>query len=110
MRLKQIHVSCNLITKFFRQDIIHPSIKILKGLPADALLRDAEMGDFGRTVELTFQHDSFDDLPEGASIPVMACEIQNYGPLSQTLSDLTKEDRQSLYEHLHDQYDCRRYK
>ena len=110
MRLKQIQVTYNLVLKFFCQDIIHPSIKVIKGIPKDARLQNVEFLDFGRVAAFTFQHDSFDDLPEGSDPLVIACEIQNYGPLSMNLCDLTQEDRQALYVHLHDQFSCRIYK
>ena len=110
MRLIQIHVSNYLIDECFRQDSVHNAIKISKGLPKDARLRDAKMVDFGRAVALTFQHDSFDEVPEGAAIPVMDCEVQQIPPASKAIDDMTDGQRQSLYIRLHDWYDCRRYK
>ena len=110
MRLKQIHVSNYLIDECFRQDSVHNAIKITKGLPVGTSVRDVQMVDFGRTVALTFQHDSFDDVPEGTVIPIMACEILRSHPVSNHISGMTQAELQSLYEQLHDQYNCRRYK
>ncbi len=110
MRLKQIHVDYHLVQEFFRQDAIHHGMRITKGIPADARLANVEFLDMGRIAAFTFNHDSFDDLSEGASIPVMDCEVERYAPIPDSLADLTQDDRQRLYIQLHDQYDCRRYK
>lgn len=110
MRLKRIEIAGYLLEECFRQDAIHNGIRIVKGMPANAKLNGVELIDFGRIVALTFQHDSFDDVPEGASIPVMNCEIQHSHPVSNHISGMTQDERQSLYEQLYDQYGCRMYK
>ena len=110
MKLKSIQISKYLIEKCFSIDYELRHAKVIRGIPKGSRLVDIDRADLGRDLLLTFEHDSFDDLPEGTTPPLIVCQITEYAPIPNSLGDLTQEERQSLYEHLHDQYDCRKYK
>jgi len=110
MRLKAIQISFHLVEIVFTEGYEISHSRVLSGIPKGARLVKVHDADFGRDIVLTFCHDSFDDVPDDVSAPLIDCRVDDIPPVEFSPKFLLKEERQALYEELHNVYNCRIFK
>ena len=76
MKIKKVSMTrqflCGLVTK----GVIH-YFKIIRGIPADAVMIDCHYNHQIHCLDLIFEHPSFDDLPEGSTLYAWNVELSN---------------------------------
>ena len=80
MKVKRIELQAHMIVEFFIKYKKERTIRIIKGLPEDARFLRAYYWPATDTYNLIFESDHFEEVPEGAAIPLLTPEYEaKYG-------------------------------
>jgi len=109
VRIKAIHVHNHVFEIAMTEGYEINHSRVVEGIPKGATLVNVHHADFGREVVLLFRHDSFAEVPDNLTAPIMDVKVEDIPPVEFSPKFLLKEERQALYEELHNVYNCRIY-